>query len=151
MSKYESTKTYGHNVGLSCVFRQWRAQSHCSKLHGYSISVKIVFRCRELDENGWVMDFGGLKQVKKWLEEVFDHKTLVAKDDPHMEWYQAGARRGVLDLVVLDRTGCEAFANLILTNVNGIIGTWRVWAQSVEVSEHEGNSAIAYIDDARRE
>jgi hypothetical protein len=52
----------------------------------------------------------------------------------------------VLDLVVLDRTGCEAFANLILTNVNGIIGTWRVWAQSVEVREHEGNSAIAYME-----
>jgi 6-pyruvoyltetrahydropterin/6-carboxytetrahydropterin synthase len=92
------------------------------------------------------MDFGGLKQVKKWLEEVFDHKTLVAKDDPHMEWYQEGARRGVLDLVVLDRTGCEAFAKLILTNVNGIIATWRVWAQSVEVREHEGNSAIAYME-----
>ncbi|SVB70610.1 uncharacterized protein METZ01_LOCUS223464, partial [marine metagenome] len=28
---YQSTKTYGNEVGLSCCFRQWRADSHCNK------------------------------------------------------------------------------------------------------------------------
>lgn len=29
---YVSTKTYGHEVGLSATFRQWRASSHCRLL-----------------------------------------------------------------------------------------------------------------------
>ena len=34
---YLSTKTYGHNIGLACVFRQPNADhSHCHLLHGYS-------------------------------------------------------------------------------------------------------------------
>ena len=35
---YYSTKTYGHNIGLACVFRQPNADhSHCHLLHGYSL------------------------------------------------------------------------------------------------------------------
>ena len=51
---YNSTKTYGHDVGLSCSFRQWRAQSHCSKVHGYALSVKFTFAAEKLDERNWV-------------------------------------------------------------------------------------------------
>ena len=40
---YVSTKTYGHEVGLSCAFRQHKADSHCAKLHGYALSVKVEF------------------------------------------------------------------------------------------------------------
>ena len=29
-----STKTYGHDLGLSAAFRQWRAESHCRLIHG---------------------------------------------------------------------------------------------------------------------
>ena len=31
---------------------------------------------------GWVYDFGNLKWFKKWLEQQWDHKVLVAHDDP---------------------------------------------------------------------
>lgn len=31
---YQSTKTYGHDRGFSCAFRQWRADSHCRLIHG---------------------------------------------------------------------------------------------------------------------
>ena len=34
---YRSTKTYGNERGLSCAFRQWRADSHCNLIHGYSL------------------------------------------------------------------------------------------------------------------
>ena len=76
MAKYFSTKCYGHNIGLSAVFRQPHADSHCSLLHGYSLSFKFTFGCNELDERNWVVDFGGLKPLKKWLEDSFDHKVV---------------------------------------------------------------------------
>ena len=42
--KYFSTKTYGHERGLSCAFRQPLAlHSHCSLLHGYALSFSFKF------------------------------------------------------------------------------------------------------------
>ena len=43
---YYSTKTYGHNIGLSAVFRQPNADhSHCHLLHGYSLAFTFTFGC----------------------------------------------------------------------------------------------------------
>ena len=82
MAKYFSTKCYGHNIGLSAVFRQPLAHSHCKLLHGYSLSFKFTFGCDELDERNWVVDFGGLKPLKAWLEDTFDHKVVIDVNDP---------------------------------------------------------------------
>ena len=85
MGKYYSTKTYGHNIGLSAVFRQPNADhSHCHLLHGYSLQFKFTFGCKELDNKNWAVDFGGLKPLKAWLEDNFDHKLCLDKDDPHI-------------------------------------------------------------------
>lgn len=33
---YQVVKKYGHNIGLSCAFRQFRAKgSHCLFIHGF--------------------------------------------------------------------------------------------------------------------
>ena len=59
---YYSTKTYGHNIGLACVFRQPNADhSHCHLLHGYQLAFKFTFGCKELDNKNWAVDFGGLE------------------------------------------------------------------------------------------
>lgn len=142
----KSTKTYGHDIGLSCAFRQWRAKSHCRFLHGYAISVHIEFSASTLDENNWVVDFGSLKSFKKILEDTFDHKLLVAQDDPHLDDLMHLATLGVADIVVLPATGCEAFAGMIF----GKATVWlidngyhpRVSVSKVEVREHGANSAI---------
>ena len=73
---YYSTKTYGHNIGLACVFRQPNADhSHCHLLHGYSLAFRFTFGCKDLDNKNWAVDFGGLKPLKAWLEDKFDHKS----------------------------------------------------------------------------
>lgn len=144
---YYSTKTYVHAAGLSCAFRQWRAHdSHCRFLHGYAISVKLTFQAQELDVRNWVVDFGSLKRLKGWLEDLLDHKTLVAEDDPEMNCFLAMKACGVVDLRVVPKTGCEALAYYIYEYAdlwlkdNGY--TPRCTLKSVEVREHEGNSAI---------
>lgn len=144
--KFVSTKTYGHNVGLSAAFRQWRAESHCRFLHGYSLAIRFEFEAADLDARNWVVDFGSLKSLKGWLENTFDHKTIVAEDDPEIEWFREGHKRGLLDLVVLPATGCERFAEIIF----GAAEVWladngyspRCRLASVEVMEHGANSAI---------
>ena len=82
---YYSTKHYGHNIGLSAVFRQPNADhSHCHLLHGYSLAFTFTFGCDKLDDKNWAVDFGGLKPLKKWLEDTFDHKTVIDLQDPHL-------------------------------------------------------------------
>lgn len=140
-----SSKTYDHNTGLSCCFRQWRANSHCNVLHGYALKIRLEFEAGRLDERDWVVDFGGLKDFKNWLEDSFDHKTIVAKDDPYIGWYREGQQLGTIDLIELDGVGCEFFSEHILLNImswldkNGYAP--RVRCTKVEVSEHTGNSA----------
>ena len=83
---YYSTKTYGHNIGLACVFRQPNADhSHCHLLHGYSLAFRFTFGCNDLDNKNWAVDFGGLKPLKAWLEDKFDHKLALDQNDPKLE------------------------------------------------------------------
>jgi 6-pyruvoyltetrahydropterin/6-carboxytetrahydropterin synthase len=143
---YQSTKKYGHEVGFSCAFRQWKAESHCRFLHGYSLAFKFIFEADELDVRNWVVDFGSLKSLKGLLENHFDHKTVVAEDDPELEWFKEGHKRGILDLVILPAGGCEKFAEFVF----GATEVWlidngyspRCRLVSVEVSEHGANSAV---------
>ncbi|QOF75043.1 6-carboxytetrahydropterin synthase (plasmid) [Aminobacter sp. SR38] len=143
---YTSSKTYGHASGLSCAFRQWRAKSHCRFLHGYALAVRIDFEASELDEQGWVVDFGGLRTFKAWLEQTFDHKTLVATDDPLLPSFRDLHEVGAIDLVEVPAVGCEKFARMIFHRAeawldeNGLAPRCRV--SLVEVREHEGNAAI---------
>ena len=53
---WQVTKTYGHDLGLSCCFRQWGASSHCRFLHGYALSFSFTFERRDagLDALGTV-------------------------------------------------------------------------------------------------
>lgn len=148
---YQSTKTYTHSVGLSACFRQWRAESHCRFLHGYSLEVHFVFEAMALDVRNWVVDFGSLKSLKGWLEDTFDHKTLVAEDDPLLEHFQNMHKLGMLELRVVPACGCEKFAEMIFHYAD----TWlrdngyspRCILRSVEVKEHQGNSArVIYVD-----
>ena len=140
---YYSTKTYDHNEGLSCAFRQWRAKdSHCSWIHGYALAVKFTFGCKELDDRNWVQDFGGLKEIKQWLKHTFDHTLCIAEDDPELETFKGLEDLDLVDLRIMPAVGCEKFAEYIYNHVSKIVNEDRKWLESVEVREHGANSAI---------
>jgi 6-pyruvoyltetrahydropterin/6-carboxytetrahydropterin synthase len=138
-------KTYGHSEGLSCTFRQWQAHhSHCRFLHGYALAFRFSFATATLDGRGWCIDFGGLKPLRAWLHDTFDHTTLAAEDDPALEALRALDTDGVLRLRVLQAVGCEAFAEEAYAWATGFLERetqGRVWLERVDVSEHEGNMA----------
>lgn len=144
-TKYYSTKTYGHETGLSVCFRQYRADSHCSKFHGYALSFKFTFQAEKLDSKGWVVDFGGLKSLLAGLREMYDHKMLVHPDDPIRDLLRVINTSGAADVRVTQRIGCEAFAETgyeIAEQVLLDMGYHHARVVSCEVSEHGGNSAI---------
>lgn len=143
---YLATKTFGHDLGLSACFRQYRAESHCNRLHGYALSFKLVFACEELDETNWVIDFGDFGDVKKFLTDTFDHKLLVARDDPHLQEIRALEMFGLAKVKEVKAVGCEAFAKMVHDFVSGWLEVrgvqHRVHLISVEVREHGANSAV---------
>jgi len=143
---YYSTKTYGHNIGLSAVFRQPNADhSHCHLLHGYSLAFKFTFGCRDMDNKNWAVDFGGLKPLKAWLEDQFDHKLCLDINDPHLEKFKELEKLDLAEIRLSDGVGAEKFAehafrfadNLITVKTDG-----RCFVESVECMEHGANSAI---------
>ena len=143
---YYSTKHYGQNIGLSAVFRQPHADhSHCKFLHGYSLGFKFTFGCSELDNKNWAVDFGGLKPLKAWLEDNFDHKTIIDREDPFLYKFAELENMGLAEITVMDGVGAEKFAyhawkfadNLVREMSDG-----RCWCVSAECMEHGANSAI---------
>lgn len=142
---YRVVKTYGHAEGLSVCFRQAAAgASHCRFLHGYALSFAFTFICADLDARGWCVDFGGLKPLRAWLHEIFDHTMLVAQDDPLLAQMQALAAADAARLIVLPQVGCESFAALACGWADDFVRSQtggRVWVERVEVSEHGGNAA----------
>lgn len=147
---YQSTKQFGHDLGISCAFRQWGAtHSHCSKIHGYAIAFKFTFEAEELDERNWVQDFGGLKNLKQALMDTFDHKLVIAVDDPERETIEKLHDAGIADVVIVPSVGCEAFAKIgydIAMTVLELDTQARVRLVSVEVKEHGANSALYFGD-----
>tara|TARA_B100001057_G_scaffold279926_1_gene280378 strand:+ start:7147 stop:7596 length:450 start_codon:yes stop_codon:yes gene_type:complete len=143
---YYSTKTYGHNIGLSAVFRQPNADhSHCHLLHGYSLAFKFTFGCKELDDKNWAVDFGGLKPLKKWLENNFDHKLVLDENDPHLEKFKELEELDLADIRIFDGVGAEKFAKHAFDAADSIIRSAtnnRCYVVECECMEHGANSAI---------
>jgi len=140
--KYEVTKTYDHSLGLSCCFRQWRAESHCSKLHGYPLSFKFTFGANELDHRNWVQDFGGLALLKDWLIKTFDHTLALADDDPAWSTFMRLGDMELANIRHMPQVGCEAFAKMAYEYADLYFSNERVKVLSCECREHGGNSAI---------
>jgi 6-pyruvoyltetrahydropterin/6-carboxytetrahydropterin synthase len=142
MSKFISTKRF---TGFPCTHRQWRAESHCRFVHGYSREFYFEFESSGLTQEMWVMDFGGLKIVKSWLEENFDHTFLASEDDPSLDTFKKLDQDGVIQLRVLPNAGMEGTAKYVYHKVNAMISELtnkRVWITKVEVRENEKNSAM---------
>ena len=147
--KYFSTKIF---KGFSTAFRQWRAEhSHCSYIHGYALKFKVTFQ-GDLDPMKWVCDFGSFKRngVNEHLSYMFDHTTIVAKDDPEIESFKMLKKRKLIQLRILDHVGCEKFAEYVFKYLNEkIISTTknRVSVLQVECFEGDSNNSSLYKEE----
>ena len=124
MGKFQSTKLFD---GYSTCFRQWKAEdTHCKFLHGYAVSFRVWFE-GELDYRNWVWDFGGMKRAKgnisgmspkAYFDYLLDHTTIVANDDPYLENFKKMDDDGIIQLRILESTGCERFAEYLYNTIN---------------------------------
>lgn len=147
--EYRFTSTKEYIDAFPCAYRQWRADSHCNKIHGYSFSFKFYFGTNDLDVRNWAADYGGLGDLKKILEDQFDHTLLMSEDDPECNTYKLLQDKGIAKVTILPRLGCEGIADMLYKYVNGVYipDMWgpgeadRLWCYKVSVRETQANVA----------
>lgn len=140
--KLQSTKSFWN---YPCSHRQWRHEGHCAFIHGYSRSFHFVFEAHFLDENGFVVDFGGLRKFKLLLDELFDHTLLLNQDDPMLSDFMALEEKGACKLTVLPNVGMEGTAAFLWEKMNDFLleqTIGRAYCIQVEVRENDKNSAL---------
>lgn len=140
-SQFTSSKRF---TGFPCTHRQYKAESHCRFVHGYSREFYFEFACNERTPEGWVVDFGGLTEVKKFLEYHFDHTFLAAADDPELATWRELDKKAIIQLRILPNPSMEGTAEWVYSEANKMVKAMtknRAWITLVTVSENEKNSA----------
>ena len=139
---FKSTKSFYH---FPCTHRGWKSETHCQYIHGYSREFHFEFACTSFTPEGWVVDFGGLKKVKEWLEYMFDHTFLSSEDDPHLETFKKLEADGLIQLRTMPNIGMEGTAHYVYEKANKMIKeitNGRAWVTKIEVRENDKNSSI---------
>lgn len=68
---------------ISCGHRVFQHESKCAHLHGHNYRVHFTCEAEKLDSIGRVIDFSDIKsRLCMWLEDEWDHKTLIWENDP---------------------------------------------------------------------
>jgi 6-pyruvoyltetrahydropterin/6-carboxytetrahydropterin synthase len=159
MGKYQSTKLF---TNYSVAIRQHKAaHSHCELLHGYALEFKVWFESNTpddanqgLDDMNWIVDFGGFKEapkgngLKSWMDYMFDHTTLIEKDDPYRDIFESMEQMGICKVHFLEKIGAESLAKLVFDKFNQVLSVTdagRCRVVKVECWEDPSkNSAIYY-------
>jgi len=135
-------KTYSD---IPFAHRQHRHDGHCAFIHGWSFT--FTFGCRELDECGFVVDFGKLKELKAWIDATFDHACLFNQDDPMLDELvgkKSPDGRSLFKTYVLEQCSSEGIAKELHAKADTMIrdmSDGRAFVVSTRVTEDSRNSA----------
>jgi 6-pyruvoyltetrahydropterin/6-carboxytetrahydropterin synthase len=73
---------------ISAGHRVYGHESKCKHLHGHNYRIHFMITAPELDSTGRIIDFSVIKsKLCDWLEENWDHKTLLFEKDPFYIYY----------------------------------------------------------------
>ena len=83
--------------------------------------------------------------MKAWLEDHFDHKVAVDKNDPHLDKMRELEAMDLAEIRVFDGVGAEKFAEHAFNFADNLVREAtdnRCYCVRVECAEHGANSAI---------
>ena len=136
--------------------RQHNHDGHCAFIHGHNWGFSFTFGAHEVDENGFVIDFGKLKWLKEWINKNFDHALVLNHSDPYRDYLTTMLQSGPTLMLPASYTGsfakilvvpdasCEGLAQWLYWHVNARLKeetNGRVVLMNVTVVEDSKNSA----------
>lgn len=154
--KVKATKVFKY---LPCGHAQYfdkepdGSPGECASVHGYDREVEFTF-AGDIDDHGWIVPFGELGPVKKFLEYYFDHVTVLPADDPRLgditpELTKVGGLLGTLR-VLPSGVSMEMSSVFIWEHVNHYIykvTDGRCYVERVRVYEHNRNDAFVEVSE----
>jgi len=86
----------------------------CQNLHGHSYKMDVEFE-GDVDSNGIVIDFNDIKALIDPYVELFDHSTIISKNDHELleVFKQKSWKHHVLDFDSTAENFCIFFSNII--------------------------------------
>ena len=106
-----------------------------------------------LDENGFVVDFGKLKFLERWIDEHLDHACVFNADDPMKDALLAVGGAALWKPYVVPSCSCEGMARHLFEVFNRLVReatSDRVAVVAVEIDEDAKNSAAYSAGAGRR-
>ncbi len=94
---------------IPLAHRQHQHPGHCRFIHGHSWTVRVTFAATELNEHGFVVDFGKLTSFQHWIDEHLDHGIMLAHDD-HAGRSLIDAQPELFKPYWIDQPSCEGLA-----------------------------------------
>lgn len=143
---YKISKKFGE---YPFAHRQHEHEGHCRFVHGHNWSFIVTLQSETLDENGFVYDFGGFKDLRKWFDYMFDHTILINNSDPLKKWFQENRELNgdlVFDIRVVPNGSAESLAEFIGIYLIAYLKDHPAELYSIEVYENEKNSATWYYE-----
>lgn len=71
---------------MEMAHRLSQTPGKCQQVHGHSWWVELEIR-GSVDVNGMILEFGDVKRhFRSMIDNVFDHKLLLNRNDPLMAW-----------------------------------------------------------------
>ena len=122
--------------------RQPLHKGYCSKIHGHNWSIIIEFEAKELDANGFVVDFGNLKYIKAFIDEHLDHACLFSKEDSQVQDLSQSEFNDLFKILWVDNASCEGIAQFLFETFSQLIKekeAGRVSIRSLKLYEDEKN------------
>jgi 6-pyruvoyltetrahydropterin/6-carboxytetrahydropterin synthase len=112
------------------LFRNYTGK--CTNNHGHSFKIKLHIEGNELDDKDMLMDFQETKKLKSWVEENFDHVTILWEKDPMIQ-HMAELQNKVF--ITKKNPTSEHIAEIILEKAMQLFNSEKVKVNCIEVNE----------------
>ena len=132
------TKRYSD---IPFAHRQPNHEGHCRFVHGHNWDILVTFSAEVLDSNNFVVDFGGLKYLKRWIDENLDHACVLCCADPLKSAFE---ETGAFKVTYVPDASCEGLAEYIYSVFKALVNekeAGRVSVIKIELHEDSKNSA----------
>ena len=141
MSKLTCQKIY-RDIPLG--HRQPKHPGRCALIHGHNWEIRITFEASQLDDNGFVVDFGELHYIKDWIDQNLDHACAFSAQDPHREKIEELAELGLIKPLFVENASCEGIAKHLFETFDPLVQKdtqGRAKIISIHLLEDSKNSA----------
>jgi 6-pyruvoyltetrahydropterin/6-carboxytetrahydropterin synthase len=101
------------DVTFDAAHRLWGYKGRCSAVHGHLYQVKVSVTSDELNDQGFVIDFGDIKKiVKMYIDDEWDHTLILNKLDPIYKLLEDQDIR----MYILDKNPTVEYMSMIIYN-----------------------------------